>query len=107
MGAVKEIEDYSMLISLPNGLTGQIKLADVTSYYVDYLKQQADAAEQSDESEEEKEEEDDVKTLRDLFSIGQQVSVWSRRRLDSSRKQQEKEKLLSEYPSSNLFFGLD
>jgi predicted RNA-binding protein with RPS1 domain len=75
MGVIREIEDYSMFVSLPNGVPGTVKLGDVSKEYVRYLKQQASNAEDPDEEGDSMDEEADVevKTLRDIFTVGQHV----------------------------------
>ena len=65
-----------MFVSLPNGVAGTVKLGDVSKEYVRYLKEQASSAEKADENEHDSmDEEDDVevKTLRDIFAVGQHV----------------------------------
>jgi rRNA biogenesis protein RRP5 len=77
LGAVREINELDLVVSLPNGLAGYVTLAEVSDVMADRVAAFVAKADESDESDDEengdKKQEDELPRLADLFRLGQLV----------------------------------
>ncbi|XP_077992848.1 protein RRP5 homolog [Glandiceps talaboti] len=71
LGAIKEIHDYEMVVSLPHGLTGHVEITDISNVYTKML--QTLTKDAGDNIEEIKVHVDDIPNLMDVFRVGQYV----------------------------------
>uniref|UniRef100_A0ABM0MCT6 Protein RRP5 homolog n=1 Tax=Saccoglossus kowalevskii TaxID=10224 RepID=A0ABM0MCT6_SACKO len=67
LGAVKEIHEYELIISLPHGLTGYVAITDISDVYNRLLQRFTDGDNEDLVKE-------DLPSLMDYFNIGQYVS---------------------------------
>lgn len=65
LGFIKSIQNYSMTVALPNGLSGQIPITGISHAYTDSLQKFAEAQDRGIETDVES-----VSTLSELFKVG-------------------------------------
>ncbi|XP_065187378.1 protein RRP5 homolog isoform X2 [Sycon ciliatum] len=78
LGAVNEITDFELIVSLPHGLSGYVRPTDVSPQYTEALLRAAEAAEieaakgdASDSEDDEETPDSDAPALNSMFHVGQ------------------------------------
>ncbi|XP_033098849.1 protein RRP5 homolog [Anneissia japonica] len=72
LGAVREIHDIELVISLPNNLHGYVQITDINDKYTERIReeQQKETKEVESEDDDNNDEQQELPTLHEAFSIG-------------------------------------